>query len=267
MQVWLKKKGGDPAWPHPIAPIDPEIQQKEEELIPLLKVREEIMADRIHKTRRLYSDTQKNLRTLQSSKAKSATSLETSIFLVLKGIGVEQSSYGGSLTGKDIKKVMNSSSYLFDQFKLILISGKRDGCELEDDHIEELCKHFQTVFLLWDGAFASARKIHPTPEDAKIYGQFVEAAVAGHLQLGLTITPKVHLMLKHAERQMVGIGGGLGNKMEDWVEKQHQMGKMERMRFCTMHNLQKRANARARVLDHNSDPVVISSWLLARHWR
>lgn len=45
LQVWLKKKGGDPAWPHPIAPIDPEIQQKEEELIPLLKVREEIMAD------------------------------------------------------------------------------------------------------------------------------------------------------------------------------------------------------------------------------
>ena len=85
---------------------------------------------------------------------------------MLKGIGVEQSSYhGGSLTGKDIKKVMNNSSYLFDQFKLILISGKRDGCELEDDHIEELCKHFQTAFLLWDGAFASARKINPTPEE------------------------------------------------------------------------------------------------------
>ncbi len=65
LQVWLKKKGGDPAWPHPIAPIDPEIQQKEEELMPLLKVREE-MTDRINKTRRLYSDTQKNLRTLQS---------------------------------------------------------------------------------------------------------------------------------------------------------------------------------------------------------
>ncbi len=61
--VWLKKKGGDPARPHPIAHIDPEIQQKEEELIPLLKVREE-MADGKNKTRRLYSDTQKNLRTL-----------------------------------------------------------------------------------------------------------------------------------------------------------------------------------------------------------
>ena len=64
------------------------------------------------------------------------------------------------------------------------------------------------MFLLWDGAFASARMINPRPEDAKIYGQFVEAAVAGHFQLGLNVTPKVHLMLKHVERQMVEIDGG-----------------------------------------------------------
>jgi hypothetical protein len=83
------------------------------------------------------------------------------------------------------------------------------------------------VFLLWDGAFASARMINPRPEDAKINGQFVEAAVAGHFQLGLNVTPKVHLMLKHVRLQMVNIDGGLGNKMEDWVEKQHQMGKRE----------------------------------------
>jgi hypothetical protein len=189
-------------------------------------VRED-MADRITRTRRLYSDTQRSGRTLQSSKAKSATSLETSIFKVLKGIGVEQSSYhGGSLTGKDIKKVINNLTYLLEQFKSILISRKRDGCELNNDDMEELCKHFHTVFLLWDGAFAYARKINPTAEDAKIYEQFVEAAVAGHLRLGLTITPKVHLMLKHVRLQMVNIDGGLGNKMEDWVEKQHQMGKL-----------------------------------------
>ena len=68
-------------------------------------------------------------------------------------------------------------------------------------------------------------------------------------------------LIKHVERQMVEIGGGLGNKMEDWVEKQHQMGKRERMRFRTMHNLQKRVNTRARVLHCNSDPVVVSQTL------
>jgi hypothetical protein len=48
------------------------------------------------------------------------------MFKVLKKIGVEQSSYhGGSFNGKDIKKVMNNASYLFDKFSLILKIGRR----------------------------------------------------------------------------------------------------------------------------------------------
>ena len=46
--------------------------------------------------------------------------------------------------------------------------------------------------------------------DATIYGQFVEAAIAGHLQLGLTITPKVHLMLKHVNNsELWDLSGGI----------------------------------------------------------
>jgi hypothetical protein len=140
----------------------------------------------------------KNLRALQLSKAKSATSLKTKLLKVLKTIGVEQSSYhGGSLNGKDIKKVMNNVSYLFDEFSSILKSGKRSNCELSDDHIDTLCRHFQLVFLLWDGAFSYARTINPTENDVIAYQQFVDAAVIEHVSLGLTITPKAHLMLKH----------------------------------------------------------------------
>jgi hypothetical protein len=49
--------------------------------------------------------------------------------------------------------------------------------------------------------------------------------------------------------------------MEDWVEKQHQMGKQERARFRTMKNLQHRSDARAWVVHRNSDPVVIAQTL------
>jgi hypothetical protein len=116
----------------------------------------------------------------------------------LKTIGVEQSSYhGGSLNGKDIKNVMNNVSYLFHEFSSILKSGKRSNCELSNDHIDTLCRHFQSVFLLWDGAFSYARTINPTENDVIAYQQFVDAAVIEHVSLGLTITPKAHLMLKH----------------------------------------------------------------------
>jgi hypothetical protein len=60
---------------------------------------------------------------------------------------------------------------------------------------------------------------------------------------------------------MENIPGGLGDKMEDWGEKQHHMGKQERAQFRTMKNLQHRSDARARVVHRNSDPVVIAQTL------
>jgi hypothetical protein len=43
---------------------------------------------------------------------------------VLKEIGVELSSYhGGSLNGKDIEKMMNNASHIFDKFAAILKEG------------------------------------------------------------------------------------------------------------------------------------------------
>jgi hypothetical protein len=120
---------------------------------------------------------------------------------------------------------------LFGEFSLFLKLGKRDNCELNDKNIDGVCHYFQTVFVLWDGAFSFARKINSTEDDAQMYGQYVYAAVTGHVNLGLTITPKVHLMLKHVWWQMENIRGRLGLKMEDLVEKQHQMGNQEQVSF------------------------------------
>jgi hypothetical protein len=103
---------------------DIKLKEKEQELKQLDEM-PQVMVDKFDRTRTIISNTQKNLRVLQSSKAKSGTSLETKLFKVLKKFGVEQSSYhGGSLNGKDIKKVMNNVSYLFDEFSSILNSGK-----------------------------------------------------------------------------------------------------------------------------------------------
>jgi hypothetical protein len=54
--------------------------------------------------------------------------MESEVFkIILKGIEVKQSSYhSGSLNGKDIKKVMNKATHLFDKFSSLLKSGKQD---------------------------------------------------------------------------------------------------------------------------------------------
>jgi hypothetical protein len=61
------------------------------------------------------------------------------MFKVLKTIGVELSSYhGGSLNGKDIKKVKNNATYIFEQLALIFKEVKRPDCLLSNDDIAAL---------------------------------------------------------------------------------------------------------------------------------
>jgi hypothetical protein len=174
---------------------------------------------------------------MRKGKVRRRSSIKKKVFAVLKEIGVELSSYhDGSHNGKDIKKVMNKATYLFDAFAVIFKEGKREGCLLSDTDINSMCLHFREVYVLWDGAFLLARTVNPTNDDTEIYQKFVLAAVQSSAILGCPITPKVHTMLRHVEWQMKNIPGGLGDKMEDWVECLHQWGMQQRRRFCTVQN-------------------------------
>ena len=52
-------------------------------------------------------------------------------------------------------------------------------------------------------------------------------------------------------------GGGLGDKMEDWVERLHQDGKRKQLRFRTVQNPIARAHAREKAHSRNMHPDVI----------
>ncbi len=81
---------------------------------------------------------------------------------------------------------MNNSYLLFgEKFLSILKTGKQDCCELSNAAIDALCGSFESAFVLWDGMFSFARKINPTRDDAEMYQQFVDAAIKGHVNLGL----------------------------------------------------------------------------------
>jgi hypothetical protein len=54
------------------------------------------------------------------------------------------------------------------------------------------------------------------------------------------------------------MGGGLGDKMEDWVEQLHQDGKQKQLRFRTVQNPIARAHAREKAHLRNMHPDVIS---------
>ncbi len=90
------------------------------------------------------ADQQLKLKGMQAAKEKQEGSVDTKLFKVLKEVGVELSSYhGGSLNGKDIKKVMDNATFIFEELTVIMKEGKRPDCILMDADIDALCLHFQ----------------------------------------------------------------------------------------------------------------------------
>jgi len=218
------------------------------------------MVHKLDKARNTLADQQLKLKAMRTNKVKDQLSIETKVFKVLKDLGVKLSSYhGGSLNGKDIKKVMNNASHVFDFISLVFKEGKRDDCLLSDAEIESLCKHFREVFILWDGAFSLARTVNPMELDVITYQRYVLAADEGSKALQCTVTPKVHMMLKRVEWQMKNIKGGLVDKMEDWVERLHQTEMRMRQQFRTVQNPLVRALAREKADSCNAHPDVIAN--------
>ena len=149
-----------------------------------------------------------------------------------------------------------NATYVFDEFaKKILKEGRKaDG--LTEAEIDKLCEDHKVTLLLWDGAFSTARTIDPTEDDIGLYKQFVYAAVVCHVRIGCNVTHKVHLMWKHVAVQMK-VPGGLGQKMEDWLELQHQGGMSSRVQYRTMGDAQKVAESRARREYEASNAAVV----------
>ena len=230
-------------------------------LIPLQNFRDN-MVNKLKKARCTLTDHQAKLKEMWKAKVRGQQSIETKVLKVLKEIGVELSSYhGGSLNGKDIKKVMNNASHFFDQFAAIFMGGKREECLLADADIDSMCLHFWEVYVLWDGAFSLARIINPAYEDAETAQTFILAAVSGSKILQCPITPKIHAMLRHVQWQMKNIPGGLGDKMEDWVERQHQWGMRQRRRFHTVQDPLVCALAREKALLATPILMCLLKWM------
>jgi hypothetical protein len=116
------------------------------------------LVKKLKKAGRTLSDQQLKLKVMQTAKGKKEHSIERKMFKTLKDIGVELSLFhGGSLNGKDIKKVMNNATYFFDELAVIIKAGNRPGSILSDTDVKAVCLHFREVFCFmgW-GIFVSS---------------------------------------------------------------------------------------------------------------
>jgi hypothetical protein len=95
-------------------------------------------------------------------------------------------------------------------------------------------------------------------DNIRTYRHYVSAAEHCNNALRCTTTAKVYLMLKHVAWQMEYITGGLGDKMEDFIERMHQPGMRLQDCFLRVKNPVARAQAREKINSRLCHPDVIA---------
>ena len=155
--------------------------------------------------------------------------------------------------GTDIKNVIANASFIFDEFKKILLENKNNNGTTEEA-IKKMCADHKILYHLWDGEFFMACMVDQSHNNIDLYKRTMFAALHCHIQIGCNMTHKVYLIWHHIVNQMkyVLVLGGLGEKMDDWLERQHQDGKRYQDIYRRVVDVQVNADRCARREHHSS---------------
>ena len=170
-----------------------------------------------------------NVKSIQWENRKKEVSIHTKIERILEKHGVTiQTFHGGSLTGGSILKLLQNHDKIMDDITQVChgyISNHQDtNSNIPMPSIEEFDKILsahRALFKAQDAAYAHLRLIDPTTQEMAATRERIGIMKILWLAMGLSLTPKAHLIFDHAANDQLKYGG-LGDKIEDPLEKRHQ---------------------------------------------
>ena len=160
--------------------------------------------------------------------------------------------HGGQWNGKDAREAMKNPRKFYEGKRQILKEMKGEG--VDDSTIDDLCNDVISLLSLWHDVFHLLRKTSPTPADKIELEKAIKKAVSKHREVGLSITPKVHLIEDHALFQYCNLPDGIAIFIEEFVEQNHQKGhqveeqskrikNIDQQALCKANNIRARNNA------------------------
>ena len=143
-----------------------------------------------------------------------------------------QAFHGGDMNGVHCRKLIANIEMIMDEVNKVALKRLnermiRNTQELnvqKQDKFRMKIDKFTNLFHVMDIVFSGLRVVDPTEEE------ILETKKANFVleniwrDLYLSITPKAHILFIHAIPQFIVLGG-IGDKVEDFVEKSHQEGK------------------------------------------
>ena len=126
------------------------------------------------------------------------------------------------MEGPSIRMMMSCGKELFLDIAT-LIKEANTNSAVTDDEIDEQCESFGRLCLLLDGIFSKVNSRRGDMNNGLIVEIEKQLDLARHEweRVGLTQTPKFHLLLDHVPWLLMEIGG-IVDMGEDVIERFHQ---------------------------------------------
>ena len=214
---------------------------------------------------KLLEKAQSDVKDLLWNKRTQEVSIHTKIERILESHGVTiQCYHGGSLTGGSILTLLKKHDVIMDDITEVcheyLLNNNHTTPESKISmtvvEMEKILNDHRLLFKAQDAVYAHLRLIYPTEEEMIQTVERIKIMKMFWLAMGLSETPKAHLVFEHAADDQRRFGG-LGDKIEDPLEKRHQ----EQMRLDGIlkkmpDGFRKRMLTQQKYDWRNSDPLV-----------
>jgi hypothetical protein len=178
----------------------------------------------------------------------------------LKKIGAKIEAYhGGDLNGGSSRAVMEKAKEFFEMMKTSLIDAKHDECELTDEQIKEMMHHYMLLYTELGSCFSYIHQILPSDEDLLYLKMSINnARKLWKDVLAISCTPKAHALFDgHAYEQHERLQG-IGDKLEDFVEKGHQLGIRDERRTWNIKNWETMQRSQIRHSRRGSSAAILN---------
>ena len=155
-------------------------------------------------------------------------SIEHLLGLILESFNInKQKFHGQTMNGVCCRRLLDNVDEIFDQINELGLSKlkPKDGCNQKKvELLTVVLADFHSLFRLMDVVFSQLRIIDPSPIEIDKTRKSISVLESLWRKLDLNITPKCHILFVHTINH-IKYRNGLADLCEDFVEKQHQIGK------------------------------------------
>jgi hypothetical protein len=207
------------------------------------------------KTKRAnHLSAKKAFKELRMKKTKGDRPVRAEVEDILQKFEISAAAYhGGDLNGVCARRLMANAKIIFEDIQAYLLLYDNDE-KCSNDYIFHFCDSYSSTFATLD-AIATKLRIkswNATAEDHEVLLRSVSLLKTLWDSADLSCTPKVHSLLQHAIKQMQAFSG-IGDLLEDDVEKIHQISGNFESRVSRLKSGTNKAFAQAKMeaVSHN----------------